>query len=92
LGLGWSDFYFFDDFHHRHIDTLFLFPYGVGLKYLWSDHWALRIDLIDELTLSSNRTSTFHYVALTAGLEFRYGKHLLNLPWHRKDACTECRP
>jgi hypothetical protein len=85
LGLGWSDFYFIDDFHHRHINTLFLFPYGVGLKYLWNDRWALRIDLIDELTLSSSQTSTFHYVALTAGLEFRYGKRLLNLPWHRKD-------
>ena len=84
-GVGWSDFYFIDDFHHRHIDTLFLFPYGVGIKYLWSERWALRIDLIDELTLSSQRTSTFHYVALTAGLEFRYGKRLLHLPWHRKD-------
>lgn len=84
-GLGWSDFYFYDDFHHRHIDTLFLFPYGVGLKYLWNDHWALRIDLIDELTLGGNTTSTFHYVALTAGLEFRYGKRLLHMPWHRKD-------
>jgi hypothetical protein len=91
-GLGWSDFYFFDDFHHRHIDTLILFPYGVGLKYLWNDRWALRIDLIDELTLSSTRTSTFHYVALTAGLEFRYGKRLLNLPWHRKDSCDGCAP
>ncbi|HWB09205.1 MAG TPA: hypothetical protein VG826_08275 [Pirellulales bacterium] len=84
LGIGWSDFYFIDEFNHRHIDTLLLFPYGVGLKYLWNDRWALRIDLIDELTLSSNQTSTFHYVALTAGLEFRYGKRLINWPWHRK--------
>jgi hypothetical protein len=83
-GVGWSTLEFFDDFHHRHIDALLFFPYGVGLKYLWNDHWALRIDLIDELTLSGNQTSTFHYVALTAGLEFRYGKKLLNLPWHRK--------
>lgn len=89
-GLGWSDFYFIDDFHHRHIDTLFLFPYGVGLKYLWTDRLAFRIDLIDELTLSSTQTSTFHYVALTAGLEFRYGKRLLNLPWHRKASCDGC--
>ncbi|HVA47134.1 MAG TPA: outer membrane beta-barrel protein [Pirellulales bacterium] len=83
-GIGWSDFYFYDDFHHRHINTLLSFPFGVGLKYHWSDHWALRIDLMDELTLSSAQTSTFNYVALTAGLEFRYGKRLLNMPWHRK--------
>ena len=81
-GIGWSDFYFRDDVNHQHLDTLFLFPFGVGLKYLWRERWALRIDLIDELTLGSHMTSTFHYVALTAGLEFRYGKRLLHLPWH----------
>lgn len=82
-GIGWSDFYFRDDVNHQHLDTLFLFPFGVGLKYLIRDRLALRIDLIDELTLSSHLTSTFHYVALTAGLEFRYGQRLLRLPWHK---------
>lgn len=82
-GIGWSDFYFRDDVNHQHLDTLFLFPFGVGLKYLWREHWALRIDLIDELTLGSHLTSTFNYVALTAGVEFRYGKRLLQLPWHK---------
>ena len=83
-GIGWSDFYFQDDFSRHHLDTLFLFPFGGGLKYLCSDRWAVRIDLIDELTLGSRATSTFHYVALTAGLEFRYGKRLLHMPWHKK--------
>lgn len=82
-GIGWSDFYFRDDVNHQHLDTLFLFPFGVGLKYHCGERWALRIDLIDELTLGSHLTSTFHYVALTAGLEFRYGQRLLRLPWHR---------
>lgn len=82
-GIGWSDFYFRDDVNHQHLDTLFLFPFGVGIKYLWCDRWALRIDLIDELTLGSHLTSTFHYVALTAGLEFRYGQRLLRFPWTR---------
>lgn len=82
-GIGWSDFYFRDDVNHQHLDTLFLFPFGVGLKYRIRDRLALRIDLIDELTLGSHLTSTFHYVALTAGLEFRYGQRLLRLPWHK---------
>lgn len=82
-GIGWSDFYFRDDVNHQHLDTLFLFPFGVGLKYLIRERLALRIDLIDELTLGSHLTSTFHYVALTAGLEFRYGQRLLRLPWHK---------
>ncbi|HEX5445930.1 MAG TPA: hypothetical protein VFW87_19030 [Pirellulales bacterium] len=82
-GIGWSDFYFRDDVNHQHLDTLFLFPFGVGIKYLWRERWALRIDLIDELTFGSHVTSTFHYVALTAGLEFRYGQRLLKFPWSR---------
>ncbi|MGH7191971.1 MAG: hypothetical protein ACREJM_00375, partial [Candidatus Saccharimonadales bacterium] len=61
-GIGWSDFYFRDDVNHQHLDTLFLFPFGVGLKYLWRERWAFRIDLIDELTMGSHVTSTFHYV------------------------------
>lgn len=84
-GIGWSDFYFQDDHNHHHLDTLFLFPFGVGVKYLWAERWAVRIDLIDELTFGGGPTSTFHYVALTAGLEFRYGKRLLHMPWHRRD-------
>lgn len=84
-GIGWSDLYFQDDHNRHHLDTLFLFPFGVGVKYLWAERWALRIDLIDELTFGGGPTSTFHYVALTAGLEFRYGKRLLKMPWHRHD-------
>lgn len=79
-GIGWSDFYFQDDFNHHHLDTLFLFPFGGGLKYLLNDRLAVRIDMIDELTFAGGAVNTFHYVALVAGLEFRYGKKLIN--WH----------
>lgn len=80
-GIGWSDFYFQDDFNHHHLDTLFLFPFGGGVKYLLNDRLAVRIDMIDELTFAGGAVDTFHYVALVAGLEFRYGKKLLN--WHQ---------
>jgi hypothetical protein len=30
--------------------------------------------------------STFHYVALTGGLEIRYGRRLINWPWHNRRA------
>lgn len=84
-GLGWSDFYYQDDNNRHHLDTLFLFPFGVGVKYLCAERWAVRIDLIDELTIGVGPVSTFHYVTLTAGLEFRYGQRLLRMPWHRRD-------
>ena len=84
-GIGWSDFYFQDDFNRHHLDTLLLFPFGGGLKYQLNERLAVRIDMIDELTFAGGAVNTFHYVALTAGLEFRYGKRLLHMPWHKKD-------
>ncbi|HVX10652.1 MAG TPA: hypothetical protein VHC22_05690 [Pirellulales bacterium] len=83
-GIGWSDFYFQDDLNRHHLDTLLLFPFGGGLKYQLNERLALRIDMIDELTFAGGAVNTFHYVALTAGLEVRYGKRLLRMPWHKK--------
>jgi len=84
-GVGWSDFYFQDDRGANHLDTVGMIPFGAGLKYLWSERLAVRIDLIDEITFAGGALSDFHYAALTMGLEFRYGKRLINMPWHRKD-------
>lgn len=84
-GLGWSDFYFRDDLGDKHLDTVGMFPYGLGLKYLYNDRVALRVDLVDELTFGAGSISTFHYVALTAGLEVRYGRRLLKMPWHKAE-------
>jgi hypothetical protein len=84
-GLGWSDFYFNDDRGTRHLDTTGVIPFGCGLKCLYTERAALRVDLIDELNFGTGPPSTFHYAALTAGLEFRYGKRLLHMPWHRQD-------
>jgi hypothetical protein len=83
-GVGWSDFYFNDDFGKSHLDTVGMIPFGLGVKYLWTERIALRMDLIDEFTFGTGELSNFHYVALTAGLEFRYGQRLLKMPWHRR--------
>jgi hypothetical protein len=84
-GVGWSDYYFQDDRGANHLDTLGMIPFGAGLKYLCTDRFAVRVDLIDEMTFGGGALSNFHYAALTVGLEFRYGKRLINMPWHRKD-------
>jgi hypothetical protein len=89
-GVGWSDFYYFDDLNQRRIETVFMVPYGTGLKYMYSERIAFRADLIDELTIGIGPVSTFHYVAVTAGVEFRYGQHLIRMPWHRwTDSLTQ---
>ncbi len=83
-GVGWSDFYYQDDVGKTHLDTVGMIPFGGGLKYLYTERIALRIDLIDEFTFGTGALSDFHYVALTAGVEFRYGQRLVKMPWHRK--------
>ena len=85
-GLGWSDFYFNDDRGASHLDTTVMIPFGLGVKYLYTERIAAHVDMIDEVNFGTGPLSTFHYVALTAGVEFRYGKRLLRMPWHRKDA------
>jgi len=85
-GLGWSDFYFQDDHADKHLDTVGMVPFGLGTKYLYSDNVALRVDVIDELTFGAGSLSTFHYVALTAGVEIRYSRHLLKMPWHKDES------
>ena len=85
-GVGWSDFYFSDDHGDKHLDTVGMVPFGLGVKYLQNKNLALRIDLIDEVTFGSGALSTFHYVALTAGLEVRYGRRLIKMPWHKPDS------
>jgi Outer membrane protein beta-barrel domain len=82
-GVGWSDFYFMDDHGANHLDTVGMIPFGVGMKYLINNRFALRVDLIDEMTFGGGALSNFHYAALTVGLEFRYGHRLINMPWHR---------
>ncbi len=83
-GVGWSDFYFNDDHGARHLDTVGMIPFGLGLKYLCTERFAVRIDMIDEMTFGGGALTNFHYVALAAGLEVRYGHRLITMPWHRK--------
>ena len=85
-GVGWSDFYFNDDRGSRHLDTVGMIPFGIGLKYLCTERIAVRVDLIDEMTFGGGVLGNFHYVALAAGLEVRYGHRLIHMPWHRISA------
>lgn len=85
-GVGVSDFYFQDGMSQHHHNAFFVLPFGGGLKYRLNERWALRIDMIDELTFKHGTSSPFHYVALTAGLELRFGKPLLHWPWRKSDS------
>ena len=44
------------------------------VKYLFTDRFAIRVDVVDEFTFAGGTVADFHYAALTVGLEFRYGR------------------
>ena len=87
-GVGWSDFYFNDDHGANHLDTVGMIPVGLGLKYFCNQRVAVRIDLIDEITIGTGDLSNFQYVAFTAGVEYRYGKQLFHIPWWGKKSSS----
>ena len=47
-------------------------PWGIGLKYFWSEGVALRIELVDNLMLGTHELSTMNNISLALGTEFRY--------------------
>jgi len=48
-------------------------PLGIGLKYLWDENFALRLDLLDDIAMSNEHLLTQNNFSLTGGLELRFG-------------------
>jgi hypothetical protein len=68
-----------DDRHH---EWLLTFPLGIGVKYPVRRWLAARAELTDYLSLDDD-LPTQHNVALTIGLEWRFGAHPSSYwPWH----------
>lgn len=76
-GAGLSHFNFENDTGRR-IDRLLIgLPFGIGVKYFWSEGVAVRMEMVDNLMLGAHELSTMNNISLAAGIEFRYsGFHL----------------
>jgi hypothetical protein len=76
-GAGLSHFNYQSDTGRR-IDRLLVgLPFGIGVKYFWSEGVAIRAELVDNLMLGAHELSTMNNISLAAGVEFRYsGLHL----------------
>jgi hypothetical protein len=77
MGGGLAHFQYQSD-SGRKLDRLLLgLPWGIGLKYFWSEGVAFRIELVDNLMLGTHELSTMNNISLAFGTEFRYtGFHL----------------
>lgn len=82
-GLGFASMNFPDGTGTNTKETLLGVPWGVGLKYRWTDWLVLRADLTDNWYFGGTHTATQHNFSLTMGVEARFGGHRRNYwPWN----------
>lgn len=61
-------------------------PFGVGVKYLWTDRLALRFEANDMIILGTDGAETAQDLSFTGGLEIRFGGSRRSYwPWNPGD-------
>lgn len=81
-GIGHTHFDYPLDDGSRHDEWMWTFPLGLGVKYPIRRWLAARAEMADFISLDSDHP-TQHNVALTFGLEWRFGAHPPSYwPWN----------
>ncbi len=81
-GMGVTNIYFTDCLGQTTETTCLSLPLGMGLKYLCTERLDVRLDLLDDIAISSNRLQTQQNLSLTAGVEVRFGgSRKVYWPW-----------
>ncbi len=87
LGIGLTEFNYFDETMVKRERGLIAVPMGGGLKYLMHDSWVLRFDLLDNIALGSSGLDTMNNFSFSSGFEYRFGgSHKDYWPW---DPCAD---
>jgi len=73
LGIGAGNFSFTDETAELVRASVVTFPIGAGFKY-YSDNWLVwRASVTDQWSLGGQGVNSMHNIALTAGVEIRFG-------------------
>jgi len=81
-GMGLTNSYFADRLAQYTQTTCLSLPLGLGVKYLCNERLAVRLDCLDDISMSSNHLLTQHNLSLTAGVELRFGgSRKVYWPW-----------
>lgn len=81
-GMGATNIAFTDRLAAKTQITCLSLPLGVGVKYLCSERLAVRLDLLDDIALSTDHLQTQQNLSLTAGVELRFGgSRKVYWPW-----------
>jgi len=74
FGAGLMDLHFIDRASTRWHQTLFDLPLGLGIKRRLNEHFAVRLDVVDNMTFTrSGSHELTHGITATAGFETRFG-------------------
>ncbi len=72
-GLGLTNLEYTNDQTARISETLLTFPLGVGLKYQFRRWAAFRLEIMNNLAIGMNETSSLNNMTVTGGFEWRFG-------------------
>ncbi len=73
LGFGAGNFLYHDETLLAHRETVVTFPLSAGFKYYQHNWMAWRVSVTDQWSLGANGINSMHNIALTVGVEVRFG-------------------
>jgi len=73
IGIGGTQFSLLDRLGRSYEATLLTMPFGIGLKYHWTDWLALRFEVCDNVSFGAAGLSTMHNVSVVGAVELRLG-------------------
>ncbi len=83
LGLGLAQHHVRDNAGRVHDEVLINFPLGIGLKYQWQRHCAMRFDIKHNINFGGGGLDAMDHVSLSYGFEYRYGGQPKSyFPWN----------
>lgn len=83
VGLGLAYHHVRDNRGRVFDETLIHVPLGIGLKYQWKRHCAMRFDIKHNINLGGGGLDAMDHVSLSYGFEYRYGGRPKSyFPWN----------
>jgi hypothetical protein len=72
-GFGLGELRFQDRLSQCYDHTSFDLPLAIGLKYYWTDCWALRLECAHDILVGGGGVNTLHTFSVSGGIEWRFG-------------------
>lgn len=86
FGVGYASLRFDDALGEHWSHSTIDMPLAIGLKYLWSDQMAVRLEANDTIIIGNSKIETVHDMSLNIGLEVRFGGSRRSYwPWNPGD-------